>query len=145
MVALAPPELDHIPASAYHNLLHYHYLCGEAAKGVTASMRWIPTVNDYVWFSCNNCGQGPLAWYLTDDVIKNVRVWFNAYLTRVGDIVAQTPGMDIDSHESLYEALKTAAECSNCCTKVFAQFPLWVKTALKPQMQKVIEQIKLKF
>ncbi|KAJ7206694.1 hypothetical protein C8J57DRAFT_1614663 [Mycena rebaudengoi] len=39
---VAPPELNRIPAAAYHNLLHYHYRCGVAAKSRTQILRHIP-------------------------------------------------------------------------------------------------------
>ncbi|KAJ7257448.1 hypothetical protein C8J57DRAFT_1648520 [Mycena rebaudengoi] len=66
---VAPPELNRIPAAAYHNLLHYHYRCGVAAKSRTQILRHIPAPNQYVWFSCTDaaCARHNINWYLADN------------------------------------------------------------------------------
>ncbi|KAF7369606.1 BTB domain-containing protein [Mycena venus] len=137
---LCPPALENLPASAYYNLIRYHYLCGLAAKDVTAGMRWVAAPNDHVWFSCRTCTEAPLAWYLSDNALHNVRIWFNAFLERVGGILVEAPDIDIENHALVYDALKTAAQCSICRAKVFEQFPQWVRTSLKPQIVVAIEK-----
>jgi hypothetical protein len=86
-------------------------------------IRWLPAANDNVWFSCTTCTKAPLAWYLSDGALHNVRNWFIAYLARVGNALEKTPGMEIGSREPVNEMLKAAAECSICRPKVFGQFP----------------------
>ncbi|KAJ6593280.1 hypothetical protein B0H19DRAFT_16311 [Mycena capillaripes] len=51
----APPELDHFPASAYHNFLYYHARCGASAKSVLLGWRWVTGPSRDIWFSCTSC------------------------------------------------------------------------------------------
>ncbi|KAJ7873538.1 hypothetical protein B0H14DRAFT_2344163, partial [Mycena olivaceomarginata] len=55
--AVCPPALENFPASAYYNLIRYHYLCGLAATGVTTVIRWVPAQNNLIWFTCTSCAQ----------------------------------------------------------------------------------------
>ncbi|KAJ6552586.1 hypothetical protein DFH09DRAFT_1167076 [Mycena vulgaris] len=140
-----PPGLKDIPAATYHNLLRYHYLCGLAAKGITNALRWIPAPNDYVWFSCTTCTQAELAWFLSDGVAHTVRIWFINYLKTLGAVLAETPGIEIVHHESIYAALTTAAQCSVCRAKTSEQLPAWVTTQLKSKIVEAVNEVELKF
>jgi hypothetical protein len=135
-----PPALENLPASAYNNLIRYHYLCGLAATGVTTVIRWVPAQNNLIWFTCTSCAQAPLAWYLSDNTPYIVRIWFHAWLESIPGILAEAPAADIENHVSVYDALKTAAPCSICRAKAFEQFPQWVRTSLKPQIAQAIEK-----
>ncbi|KAJ7458247.1 hypothetical protein FB451DRAFT_1097839 [Mycena latifolia] len=142
---VAPAALNHIPAAAYHNLLHYHYLCGAAAKRVTAVLRWVPGPAEYVWFTCNNCTPHPLSWYLADGTAHRVRLWFIDCLKSLGDPVGEAPGIDIRHHESIYAALKIASQCNVCRPKIFQQLPDWIAAHLRSQITQAIEQVELSF
>ncbi|KAJ7607300.1 hypothetical protein DFH06DRAFT_1344875 [Mycena polygramma] len=120
----APPELDHIPASAYHNLLYYHKTCAENAQWVTQVLRWIPAQNEFVWFTCTSCVGETLNWYLSDGVGHPVRKWFIEYVKALGDVLVQTPGIDPRQHKTMLDALAAASKCTFCRGKVFDQLPL---------------------
>ncbi|KAK6981117.1 BTB domain-containing protein [Favolaschia claudopus] len=140
----APQDLDHITGSAYHNLLFYHHSCAEAAKVGATSLNWTPVPNEYVWFSCTSCELAPLAWYLSDGVAHNVRVWFNTYLNDIGSALMQTPALDLCMHDSIRNAYKSASKCTTCRGKVFDQLHLWVNS-LKPRIDAAIEKVELIF
>ncbi|KAJ7655589.1 hypothetical protein DFH06DRAFT_480162 [Mycena polygramma] len=139
----APPELDHILASAYHNLLYYHTICAEKAKEITAGLRWVPAPNEFVWFSCTACAGAPLNWYLNDGVLYPVRIWFNQYLEALGGVLAQTPGIDLRQHKTMLDALAVASKCTVCRQKVFDQLPLFVSTQLAVKIKEVINEAQL--
>ncbi|KAJ7142751.1 hypothetical protein C8R44DRAFT_603585, partial [Mycena epipterygia] len=113
----ASEELHHIPDAAYHNLLHYHYLCGIAAKGVTESLRWVPVPNDYIWFSCTNCTRHSLSWYLLDGVAHLVRSWLIEYLKAVGELVMESPGTDIRPHKNCQYTRHSNRQLNAAATK----------------------------
>ncbi|KAJ7103974.1 hypothetical protein B0H15DRAFT_942012 [Mycena belliarum] len=142
----APPELLYISATAYHNLLHYHHRCGLAAQAAASSLRWIPAQRrtEDVWFSCNLCAAGQIE-YLSGGAYGTPRTWFMTYLTRTGTALAEAPGLDLERHESVYIALKTAAGCKTCNTKAFTQFPIWVREALQWQIAQAVEKVELEF
>jgi hypothetical protein len=138
--AVSPPHLDRIPATAYHNLLHYHHRCGLAAKAVTTDLRWIPSINDYVWFRCTSCPQDGRIFVLSDNG-HYARIWFTNYLASLGGVLTETPGMDLDCHTSFYDTMQTASQCGVCRGAVFRQFPAWVKTCLQPRIAQAIEEV----
>ncbi|KAJ6593279.1 hypothetical protein B0H19DRAFT_975930 [Mycena capillaripes] len=145
--AEAPPELDHIPASAYHNLLYYHACCATAAKNITEDLRWVgfePT--NHVWFSCTSCRRADPHWVLSDGGGYYARLWFNQYLLALGDVLYQTPGIDLNHHKTMLDALKNMVlQCgSNCREKAFEQLPQFVETCLAPKIKATMDQIELK-
>jgi len=101
--------------------------------------------DDYVWFSCTSCAQAPYARYLFDGARYVARIWFTAYLEKVGSILTEAPGIDIENHDLNYRVLETAARCSVCRIDAFEQFPLWVRTCLKPQIAEAIDKVELNF
>ncbi|KAJ7463493.1 hypothetical protein B0H11DRAFT_1922938 [Mycena galericulata] len=139
----APPELRDIPASAYHNLLYYHSLCASAAKSVTEALRWVPAPNTYVWFSCGTCEGAKLAWYLSDSAVHAVRIWFNDYLKALGTVLAETPGIDIHDHKTMFDALAVASKCTTCREKAFEQLPRFVSAHLSTKVKAVMDQVQL--
>ncbi|KAJ7758958.1 hypothetical protein DFH07DRAFT_447423 [Mycena maculata] len=141
--AQASPDLNHLPATAYHNLLYYHRLCAAAAKSATEDLRWLRP-NDDVWFTCGTCARADAAWYLADGGLHTVRIWFNQYLERLGDVLGETPGVDIAHHKTMYDALASASKCTTCCEKVFDQLPEFVSTRLVARISEAIDAIELK-
>ncbi|KAJ7758966.1 hypothetical protein DFH07DRAFT_1060290 [Mycena maculata] len=142
--AQASPDLNHLPATAYHNLLYYHHLCAAAAKSATEDLRWLQP-NDDVWFTCGTCARADAAWYLADGGLHTVRIWFNRYLARLGDVLGETPGIDIVRHKTMSDALMRASKCTTCCEKVFDQLPEFVSTRLAARISETIAEIELKF
>ncbi|KAJ6480602.1 hypothetical protein C8R47DRAFT_1074337 [Mycena vitilis] len=45
------PWLNGMTAVAYHRLLHYHFLCGQAARGPAQDLTWVARV----FTSCSTC------------------------------------------------------------------------------------------
>ncbi|KAJ7216438.1 hypothetical protein GGX14DRAFT_441517 [Mycena pura] len=142
--AEAPPELNHLTAVMYHKLLHYHHRCSVAAKYQTQSLRHVPYPNEYVRFRCTSCASDSLNWYLSDGEAYPVRLWFIEYLKSMGEILARTPGIDIHTHKSVYEALKKATKCATCKGMVFDQFSDFV-SHLASEIEKAIDEVELKF
>ncbi|KAJ6604106.1 hypothetical protein DFH09DRAFT_1018033 [Mycena vulgaris] len=140
---LAPRELRDIPAATYHNLLHYHYLCGVAATRSTMNLQWITNVDDYVWFSCGRClGRW---WAEAGPAGKYVCQWFYDFTKTLGDLVAGTPGIDISLHESISEALKRAAACENCRARGITELLPFLSTRLIPKIKEAIDEVELCF
>ncbi|KAJ7142775.1 hypothetical protein C8R44DRAFT_658320 [Mycena epipterygia] len=140
----ASEELNHIPAAAYHNLLHYHYLCGGVAKGVTEILRWVPAPNDFIWFSCTSCAGHSLNWYLLDGLAYPARSWFIDYLKAVGELVMESPGADLRLHRTIYDALQNATKCSTCRGKIFNQFPQFISIHLTSKIKEAVDAVQLK-
>ncbi|KAJ7920465.1 hypothetical protein B0H13DRAFT_2319365 [Mycena leptocephala] len=140
---VAPPELKHIPAAAYHNLLRYHYLCGVAAKSKTQNLRHIPVPNQYVWFSCTDaaCAKDTLSWYLADKQLHPVRLWFIEYLGNLGTILMEAPGTNIGDDKSLHLGYKKAAKCAICREKVFDQLYDFVSKHLASKVEEAIDGV----
>ncbi|KAJ6491646.1 hypothetical protein C8R47DRAFT_1044740 [Mycena vitilis] len=139
----APPELEHIPASAYHNLLYYHTTCADGAKEITTDLRWVAAPNEFVWFSCTACAGAPLNWYLSDGVAYSVRNWFITYLKALGDVLGQTPGIDPRQHKTMLDALADASKCTFCREKVHEQLPRFVSTQLATKIEEKMDEIQL--
>ncbi|KAJ7479440.1 hypothetical protein B0H11DRAFT_1725569 [Mycena galericulata] len=137
----APPELNHIPAATYHNLLRYHYRCGIAAKSLTKTLRHIPAANDYVWFSCGSCAPDKLNWYLSDNAARPTRLWFTEYLKSLGEVVGETPALDIRNHQTMTDALASAAICTLCRGKVFNQLPQFVSSHLTMKIKAAVDEV----
>ncbi|KAJ7811378.1 hypothetical protein B0H14DRAFT_3755127 [Mycena olivaceomarginata] len=143
----ATTGLKQITGESYHRLLQYHYRCGIAAKGTTNSLRWVPATatKTLVWFTCRNCADYTLDWYLSDGAAYSTRVWFINYLTSVGAELSATPGISPADHELLQPALKEASKCSVCREQVHEQLLNWVSTDLLTQIQAAINEVQLKF
>ncbi|KAK7023344.1 BTB domain-containing protein [Favolaschia claudopus] len=140
---LAPAELNHLPAAAYHNLLRYHYLCASAAKFAVRNLTWVPVPVDLVWFTCTDCEAALLQFFLADKEPYEMRGWFYNYMEKISSLLMETPSLDITSHRSMQDALKEASGCEICCEKVFEQFPSWIDDALNPRILRAIENVKL--
>jgi hypothetical protein len=140
--SVAPPELDHITASAYHNLLHYHTRCSVSAKVVTEDLRWVSAPNDYVWFSCRACEAAKLAWYLSDGAVHAVRLWFDEYLKSLGDVLNKTPGIDLHRHQTMLDALASASKCATCRQKAFEQLPAFISTVLTARIKALVDEVR---
>ncbi|KAJ7859854.1 hypothetical protein B0H14DRAFT_2746171 [Mycena olivaceomarginata] len=141
--AVSPPYLDRIPATAYHNLLHYHHLCGLAAKAVTTKLRWIPSTNNYVWFKCTSCAQ---VGRISFQIMAITRAF--GLPPCLGSVLTETPGMDLDCRASFYDALQTASQYGVCREAVFRQFPAWVKPACNLKLRRPSKRygcVELKF
>ncbi|KAJ6501983.1 hypothetical protein C8R45DRAFT_606406 [Mycena sanguinolenta] len=142
----AAQGLKHITADAYHRLMQYHYLCGTAAKGVTASLRWVAAPNTWVWFSCRSCAASTSGnWYLSDDQAYPTRLWFTNFKDSVGEALNRTPGMIPVDSNLLQPALKEASKCAGCREHVHEQLFNWVSTALSPKIQELVNGVQLKF
>ncbi|KAJ7655588.1 hypothetical protein DFH06DRAFT_1200479 [Mycena polygramma] len=140
--AAASPELDDLPASAYHNLLHYHTQCATKAKNPTVVTRWITTPNEWVWFSCITCEKAEDTWCLSDGAYHPTRNWFITYLKALGKVLVKTPGIDPRQHETMFDALADASKCTFCREKVCEQLPRFVST-LATKIEEKMDEIQL--
>lgn len=58
------PELEHIPATAFHDLLRYHEECRVVAPKVaawTSVKSWDSRIESRIWFMCSSCTVGSYA------------------------------------------------------------------------------------
>ncbi|KAJ7636246.1 hypothetical protein FB45DRAFT_1055718 [Roridomyces roridus] len=134
-----PRELDGITSSAYHNLLEYHYSCGEVARNKMASPTWL-TLPTNITTYCT-CEKAPAPITLDNLTIK-VSAWFHKFLTDTSDILARCPGLNVTDASSLNAAMVHPGKCGHC-----QQFDLLhFATALLPeQIQAELDEVELKF
>lgn len=104
----ASPSLDGLTAIAYHNLLQYHYRCGEAARSTT-----IVLPAGSLAGGLRPCNTHPTAPMDFSDYTSNVAGWFADYLKDIGGLLAVTPSASIREQSSFYDALANA-KCTSC-------------------------------
>ncbi|KAJ7348319.1 hypothetical protein DFH08DRAFT_743779 [Mycena albidolilacea] len=136
LLADAPPDLEGVTAVAYHNLLQYHFRCGEAARSTTAQLRWFswPTTLDYC-----RCNKTPVMF--ADDSYRQAPVWFSQYLTGVCDVLTVIPGSNVRETGTFYTTL-WQNKCDRCCQFNFINF---VTSQLPAQLKVEIDEIELRF
>ncbi|KAF8181682.1 hypothetical protein K438DRAFT_1840776 [Mycena galopus ATCC 62051] len=136
LLADALPELEGITAVAYHNLLQYHSLCGEAARSATASLKW------FLWpTTLEHCGCNTTSVIFSDNMYHQVPVWFSEYLTDARNLLARIPGTNVREIWSFYTALEEG-KCSRCRQFNLIEFATY---QLPVQLKDEFDKIELKF
>ncbi|KAJ7304813.1 hypothetical protein DFH08DRAFT_1055169 [Mycena albidolilacea] len=132
----APSDLEGLTAIAYHDLLHYHYRCSEAARSTARSLKWLlwPTAFEFC-----RCNRTPVIF--SDNAPHQVPVWFSQYLTSLGELLALMPGAKMHQTGVFYQALEQA-KCQHCRQFDFINF---ASVQLQEQVKAEIDKIELKF
>ncbi|KAJ7910409.1 hypothetical protein B0H13DRAFT_608208 [Mycena leptocephala] len=110
----AAAEIKHLTSIAYHNLLHYHFQCGEAAKRTTQDLLWIQNPALYCWFTCGNCAYQPPV-LLSDGSRPSPRSWFMTFFKAMGDRLATRPMMNLRQDPLFFDAIRSAVLCAGNC------------------------------
>ncbi|KAJ7785692.1 hypothetical protein B0H16DRAFT_1487671 [Mycena metata] len=138
----APPELSGVSAIAYHDLLHYHYLCG-AAAGRTSSLVWLTPPHAIVtWPNCACHSKNCLYTFSNNNTLRTVPQWFNTYLISMAGDLSITPGVGLREHVHFHVALGEA-RCGHC--SIFMDFLEFVKYQWPAKLAEEMDKIVLKF
>ncbi|KAK7045094.1 hypothetical protein R3P38DRAFT_3347296 [Favolaschia claudopus] len=132
----APPQLNGITAVAYHNLQHYHYLCGRAAQATAHNPPWSGNGAPCTHCRCVNICVSDQSW-------KTMSFWMGDFLDQIGPALAEIPGLNIYEHSAFHQAIQkslcTATSCSGL--NFFRSFA----KVLIAQIHTEIDKIELKF
>ncbi|KAJ7186142.1 hypothetical protein C8R46DRAFT_937822 [Mycena filopes] len=134
----APPELDGMTAVAYHNLLHYHQLCGTVGSRSANILDWLATPT---CLGCNQCWSNNTVIF-AGLVAHRVPAWFHVYLSSMAPMLMQTPSIALHEHPYFYEALGQAL-CHKC--RSFNEFRSFVLSQWPAHLTQEMNKIKLKF
>ncbi|KAJ6549880.1 hypothetical protein B0H19DRAFT_1298234 [Mycena capillaripes] len=107
-----PAELKHLTSTAYYNLLRYHFQCSAVAKRTSEDLTWIQNSGHYCWFTCNS---GQCLIDVRRSSTQSVRYWFVDFCTKMGDLLAVTPVMDLRNTPLFSDAISAAARCNGIC------------------------------
>ncbi|KAJ7646253.1 hypothetical protein DFH06DRAFT_1050365 [Mycena polygramma] len=114
----APPELNGLTASAYHELLHYHCMCGRAARMTTVDT--------------------------SSARLYNPSPWFSAYLSEIGALLAERPRVNVGEgplfQDTLRKALGQQSEAGR-----FEKFLKFATAELPARLEDEIAKVELKF
>ncbi|KAK7045093.1 hypothetical protein R3P38DRAFT_2882559 [Favolaschia claudopus] len=139
----APPELEDLPAAAYHNLIHYHSCCGQAAQ---------TTINSYtIWedyakvvTSVYNkvCLQHSPGIVKFGQEERLAPLWIATYIRVTGLLLSITPETNIYDQSTIYSALSngTCAKCNQLDELVKV-----LKVNFPQTLRKEMDKIELKF
>ncbi|KAF7359669.1 hypothetical protein MVEN_00691100 [Mycena venus] len=134
----APPSLDGLTAAAYHNLLQYHYRCGEAARLTTIVL----PADSLAGGLLRVCNTHPTAPIRFSDSTRTVAGWFADYLKDMGSLLAVTPSASIHEQSSFYDALANA-KCTSC--GAFDTYFRFLTVVWPAQLKAEIDKVDLKF
>ncbi|CAL1706764.1 unnamed protein product [Somion occarium] len=111
------PELEHIPATAFHDLLRYHEECRVVAPKVaawTSVKSWDSRIESCIWFMCSLCTVGSYA-LGAGCTGKYARDWWCKYLQSVASSLAISPtGMVTSDLVIQQQCVQRASTCSVC-------------------------------
>ncbi|KAJ7064723.1 hypothetical protein C8F01DRAFT_773901 [Mycena amicta] len=139
----ASAGLRHVTGEAYHNLLHYHYLCGEAAHAVTADFSWLVDPGNWAWINCRHHeGRSGFAWSSTGK--RDVRAWFADFAAEWGEALRATPAITGNEAPIIYRALSRSAFCGECRDWAFQQLPCFVSSEMIPKIKEEIGKVQIK-
>jgi hypothetical protein len=113
MVGPAPEDVKEMSAVAYHNLLHYHYLCGEAAQRTVQDLTWV-TGRPFRHHGWHIPATSQTTLILGANPSYKVPTWFSEFLTAMGAVLVITPDVDIRYSPIFYAALGNT-RCPSIC------------------------------
>ncbi|KAJ7208271.1 hypothetical protein GGX14DRAFT_365547 [Mycena pura] len=129
----APAELEGVTAIGYHELLHYHSRCADAARLTTAELKWFP------WSTTlDNCRCNKNLLMFSDNMYHHTPAWFCEFLTGMVNTWAITPGANVRDHGIFYVALEKA-KCDYCRPFNFIYF---VTHQLTAQVRSEIDKVR---
>ncbi|KAJ7628227.1 hypothetical protein DFH06DRAFT_1226557 [Mycena polygramma] len=131
-----PPGLVGLTAVAYHHLLHYHFLCGQAARQTTMDLTW--TDPPFIPGTCN-CAQGRPFQFANESC--RLPGWFSTYLTNMGRTLLDMPGVKPREIALFYIALKT----TQCPCLGLDRFLLFVTLRWPARLEAEIAKVELQF
>ncbi|EIW75055.1 hypothetical protein CONPUDRAFT_169490 [Coniophora puteana RWD-64-598 SS2] len=139
------PELAHISASAYHQLLAYHRNAGLAAAALTSDFSWFPTIAPrWVWFQCDDCAHHSLSWPLSDGKLYEVNAWFIDFMERAREALRERPCAQVlEDPVLLSEALANAAACDMCRSAVFLDLNVFIKEYFVPEVERATKAVEI--
>ena len=141
-------ELQFISALEYHQLLDYHWKCGNAATKLADvhdhNFRhgWIAR-KDFVWFgphgkSTSECSAGASVWW---DVRYTTRQWWLDYMSEVADSLTLQPrGITVMEPAIVNKAVQRAIGCITCRQKVIPQMKEFV-AMFAAEVERVISEV----
>ncbi|KAJ7037483.1 hypothetical protein C8F04DRAFT_1092624 [Mycena alexandri] len=138
----APPELNGMTAIAYHDLLHYHYLCGTAAQRTAYSLLWLDPPRAMVTSPNCVCHSRNHAYTFLNNARYTVPEWFNTYLTSMAGVLTITPGAILRENYNFYVALGQA-KCVHCT--IYPEFITFVSNEWPAKLAEEMDKIELKF
>ena len=77
-----------------------------------------------------------------DNEAHPVRAWFISYAKAVALAMSDVPGIDIQTHSTIFKAMETAAPCATCRGKVFNQLPTFLSSHLVPEIHKAMDAVR---
>ncbi|KAJ7673882.1 hypothetical protein DFH06DRAFT_1123544 [Mycena polygramma] len=139
IAAPAPSALAGLTAIAYHDLIHYHYLCGRAAQRTTVDLGWAYTpFNDdcrqrpcHPWAS-STMGFATGLWNLVPE-------WFPGYINDIGHVLLETPGANI-RQSPVYDVALAQGQCTSCNS--FTRFRKWATVDLPARLEAEIAKVR---
>ncbi|KAJ7034331.1 hypothetical protein C8F04DRAFT_1260097 [Mycena alexandri] len=135
----APPSLGGLTAVAYHNLLQYHSLCGEAARSTTIVLPADFRLADG-FRRCNTHHIASMSF--SDSTLRNVANWCAEYLRDTGPLLAMTPSARVHEQPAFYDALANA-KCTLC--GAFNSYLRFLTVQWAAQLEEKINTVELKF
>ncbi|KAF8213895.1 hypothetical protein K438DRAFT_1802473 [Mycena galopus ATCC 62051] len=143
----APPGLDQITGTAYHNLLQYHHLCGAAASKSFQTLSWVTASSPGYWFCCNGCKDKSLQqWTFSDGAGRRIPAWFQQYLEGMAGASAVTPGKHLIDNNFYFLNAFTKAHCDNCASNMnWLMVFNFISTELSNRMNAEIDKVELEF
>ncbi|KAJ7136343.1 hypothetical protein C8R43DRAFT_1132499 [Mycena crocata] len=145
--AAKSPALGDLSAVAYHNLLHFHFLCGAAASQTLQNLRWLPAhsswVTSEVLFGCYRCTSRQKNWTLADGQIRTAPQWFEDFVNAIGALLIATPVINISEKDAFYDAINKA-RCVYCPT-AYQHLIQFGDVQLSAKIREETDKIELKF
>ncbi|KAJ7653987.1 hypothetical protein DFH06DRAFT_1330087 [Mycena polygramma] len=139
VVGPASPALEGMTAIAYHNLIHYHYLCGQAAQKTTVDLTWTPPPFN------PGCKKPPCFPRASVDPItfQNARYWvpgwFPLQIKRIGSVLVEAPGFNIRGIEP-YDVGLANGQCTRCHS--VDKFRKWATVELPARLEAEIAKVR---
>ncbi|KAJ6461895.1 hypothetical protein C8R47DRAFT_103744 [Mycena vitilis] len=141
--AEAPPALDGLTAIGYHNLLHYHYLCSQAAMKTTQDLTWTsPLFGVCREGPCRHADEFPFYRPHHEEYFPGC-IWVGEYLRAMRQILSVTPGTNVrdgsEFHTALGKGRCTRPGCDN-----FESFRKFVTVQWPVHLEAEIAKVRLK-
>ncbi|KAJ7604692.1 hypothetical protein DFH06DRAFT_274985 [Mycena polygramma] len=140
VVGPAPQALEGMTAIAYHNLIHYHYLCGQAAQKTTVDLTWTPPPFN---LGCKKPPCFPRASTVAPITFQNARYWvpgwFPLQINRIGRVLVEAPGFNIRGIEP-YDVGLANGQCTRCHS--VDKFRKWATVELPARLEAEIAKVR---
>ncbi|KAJ7191386.1 hypothetical protein GGX14DRAFT_481464 [Mycena pura] len=143
------PDLwKHVPATAYYQLLQYHYRCGEAARAAWSDLSWVnsPESNQGIWETqpCK-CTRYPQE--LPGTKGYGTSAWLIEYLRASAEMITTSPSPDmigmVDDRSLMLKAFTGAQNCPDCKSRMPKVLPEFISKQWWPHVKSELAKVEL--